>query len=161
MAHTCTHAHEHTCVVLRVCGCCMLATACGPDSSGSSGVASRDFWSVQKTTERTDCPDRRNVPNVFAHVPRFTILRSNKERALYDSNFLIEPTVHKRGREGTYGPSLSPLPRIPTYPQRQQRAFDRWLGWVHVMLGSPSEGGCSNSKSQITDRRLSSLNILY
>ena len=30
---------------------------------------------------------RRNAPNVFAHVPQFTILRSNKECALYDSSF--------------------------------------------------------------------------
>ena len=35
-----------------------------------------------------DIFSRPNVPNVFAHVPQFTILRSNKERALYDINFL-------------------------------------------------------------------------
>ena len=29
---------------------------------------------------------RLNVPNVFALIPQFIILRSNKERALYDSN---------------------------------------------------------------------------
>ena len=33
---------------------------------------------------------RRNVPNVFAYVPPFTIFCSNKERALYFSNFLFE-----------------------------------------------------------------------
>ena len=29
---------------------------------------------------------RLNVPNVFALIPQFVILRGNKERALYDSN---------------------------------------------------------------------------
>ena len=32
---------------------------------------------------------RLNVPDVFALIPQFTILRSNKERALYDSNFFL------------------------------------------------------------------------
>ena len=30
---------------------------------------------------------RLNVPNFFALIPQFTIFRSNKERALYESNF--------------------------------------------------------------------------
>ena len=30
---------------------------------------------------------RLNVPNAFALIPQFTILRYNKERALYNSNF--------------------------------------------------------------------------
>ena len=30
-----------------------------------------------------------NLPNVFAHALQFTILRSNKERTLYFSNFYV------------------------------------------------------------------------
>ena len=31
----------------------------------------------------------RNMPNVFAHVPQFIILRSSKKRTLYDSNWFL------------------------------------------------------------------------
>ena len=39
---------------------------------------------------------RLNVPNVSALIPQFTILHSNKERALYDSRFFSERQVEKK-----------------------------------------------------------------
>ena len=37
---------------------------------------------------------RRNLANVMAHVPKFIILHSNKERALYDSIFYLYRIDH-------------------------------------------------------------------
>ena len=39
-----------------------------------------------------DQSTHKYAPTVFAHVPQFTILHSNKERALYDSNFFALST---------------------------------------------------------------------
>ena len=41
---------------------------------------------------------RLNVPNVFALIPQFTILRSNKERALYDSNLFSNTNLNLSDR---------------------------------------------------------------
>ena len=38
---------------------------------------------------------RLNMPNVFALIPQFSVLSSNKERALYDNNFFV-PEIHSR-----------------------------------------------------------------
>ena len=46
---------------------------------------------------------RRNVPNVFAHIPQFTILRSNKERALYDSTVMVFCTGVVLGSPNEWG----------------------------------------------------------
>ena len=45
---------------------------------------------------------RLNVTNVFALLPQFTILRSNKERALYDSSFLLANGQRARANGSFY-----------------------------------------------------------
>ena len=55
----------------------------------ASGIG-RNVGTGLPLARTTGPPDRsRNVPNVSAPVPQFTNLRSNKERALYDSNFFL------------------------------------------------------------------------
>ena len=48
-------------------------------------------WSSPRPDDWPLCS--RKVPNVSAHAPQFTILRSNKERTLYDSFFFPTYTL--------------------------------------------------------------------
>ena len=58
---------------------------------------------------------RLNVPNVFALIPKFTILRSNKERALYDSNLFLFLCFYESSDFRARHPGRPPWARLVTY----------------------------------------------
>ena len=96
--HTATHGtHRHSCTRTRMRGPpCVPAAACWLPPVGQSLAAvpasPHESVGLSRTPRRertAPTVSRRNVPHVFAHVPQFAILRSNKERALYGSNFFL------------------------------------------------------------------------